>query len=123
MILVDNSYLARPGLDDTHLMSCVVQYWVLPYRANLTVGSAYLAMEGINNRTDILPNHEIVPILSIIPGTAPSTDREVVKTFTELWRSNRDVNSAFFGPFSSGAIYPRLLACSVFGWDLPLLGG
>ena len=80
-----------------------------PYRADLTLGAAYLAIEEINNRTDILPNHEIVPILSIIPGTAPST--EVVKTFTELWRSSRDVISAFFGPpLSSEAIYPGLLA-------------
>ena len=79
------------------------------YRADLTVGAAYLAIEEINNRTDILPNHEIVPLLSIIPGTAPST--EVVKTFTELWRSSRDVISAFFGPpLSSEAIYPGLLA-------------
>ena len=80
-----------------------------PHRADLTVGAAYLAIEEINNRTDILPNHEIVPLLSIIPGTAPST--EVVKTFTELWRSSRDVISAFFGPpLSSEAIYPGLLA-------------
>ena len=94
---------------------------MLPYHADLTVGVAYLAIEEINNKTDhrrsltaptwtdLLPDYKIVPLLGIIPGTAPST--EVVKTFTELWRSSRDVISAFFGPpLSSEAIYPGLLA-------------
>ena len=87
------------------------------FRANYTIGAAFNAINDINNRSDILPNHELIPSLVLIPPTAPAGS--AVRTFVEVFRDNQDNISAFVGPpLSSEAIYSALLAAKA---DIPYL--
>ena len=88
-----------------------------PYRANYTIGAAFDAINDINNRSDILPNHELIPSLVLIPPTGPAGS--AVRTFVEVFRANRGNTSVFVGPpLSSEAIYSALLAAHA---DIPYL--
>ena len=79
------------------------------YRANFTIAAALNAIEDINNRSDILPNHELIPIVELISPYAPSGS--AVKSFVEVYRARKDDISVFVGPpLSSEAIYSALLA-------------
>ena len=87
------------------------------YRANYTIGAAFNAISDINNRSDILPNHELIPSLVLIPPTAPAGS--AVRTFVEVFRANRGNTSVFVGPpLSTEAIYSALLAAHA---DIPYL--
>lgn len=80
-----------------------------PYRANYTVGAAFVAISDINNRSDVLPNHELVPSLVLVPPRAPAGS--AVRNFVEVFRANQDNISVFVGPpLSTEGIYSALLA-------------
>ena len=79
------------------------------YRANYTIGAAFVAINDINNRSDILPNHELIPSLVLVPPGAPAGS--AVRNFVEVFRANKDNISVFVGPpLSTEAIYSALLA-------------
>lgn len=87
------------------------------YRGNYTIAAALNAIDDINNRSDILPNHELIPTVELISPYAPSG--YAVKSFVDVFRASKDNISVFVGPpLSTEAIYSALLAAHA---DIPYL--